>query len=254
MRKKIAFSDNSNIRFSVVWKVFYTFLYHKISVILVLSFIYLLISYSYAAELFKSGEKFTYEVKSKGFKTGTSQLTFQGKEKINGRECYHITFFTRLTAFTDVEEIYGSKDTFLPVEVRRTIKRFGTFATKIIEKYDQEKFRVDVQKKSRFHTEEFSIQKDAPLNNAILLSYYCRAKKDFNQNERYKIILPTIEFDVMFSGKEVIETALGEFEAYVFTSDPPKFKLWLSTDEKRIPLKIINPGKLEYSLEIKSID
>lgn len=203
---------------------------------------------------FEKGESFTYEVRYKKLRTGESILTFNGEDKLGKKEVYHITFFTKLVALEDTEELYADKDSFLPLYVHRTIKRFGTFTTRIEERYDQENFRVDIKKKTKFRSKEFSIEKDSELHNAILLTYYYRKKESFDKNEKFKIILPTAEFEVSFEGIETIETPLGKYPAYLFSSSPSKFKFWLSTDDKRIPLRIENPSKLGYSLVIKSID
>ena len=136
---------------------------------------------------------------------------------------------------------------------RKVRKKIG-FTDNITERYDQEKFRLDIKQKSKLREKSFSIEKDGPIYNAILLTYYYRRLEDFDKGERKKITLPTVEFYVIFSGIETIETSLGEQRAYAFTSDPPNFKFWLSADEKRIPLKITNPTALGYSLEISSID
>lgn len=202
---------------------------------------------------FTPGEEFVYEVRYKNVKVGKSTLTFQGIEKLSNKEVYHITFFTKIGAFTDTEEIYADIETFLPIEIQRTLKHFGSFTTRITEKYDQEKFIVYIKRKTKFRKKEFLIEKDAPIHNAIVLSYYCRSLENLNKADRFKINLPNAEFDVFYNGIEKIETPLGEFETHAFTSEPPKFKLWLSTDEKRIPLQIKNPGKLGYSLVIKEI-
>ncbi len=203
---------------------------------------------------FTKGEKLVYDVKYKGVKAGKSTLTFHGEEKFNDQDAYHITFFTRVTAVTDNEELFADKDTFLPIEVNRTIKRFGTFTTRIKEKYDQRQFKVDIRKKSKLRTEEFSIEKDSPIHNAILLTYYCRAKSNFTKGESFKISLPVVDFEVKFKGIETIKTSLGEQEAYVFSGSPTEFKFYLRADDKKIPLRIENPNALGYSLEIKSID
>lgn len=203
---------------------------------------------------FEQGEGFSYEVRYKGVKVGKSVLTFQGEDSINGKDVYHITFSTRVNAFTDVEELYADKETFLPVEVRRTLKRFGTFTTKIVERYDQKRFAVEIKQKTRFHKKEFSIKKKSPIHNAILVTYFCRTLEAFDKMKDFRVNLPTAEFEVSFHGQELIETPLGKFQTYVFTSRPERFKFWLSADEKRIPLKIENPSGLDYSFNIVSID
>jgi len=203
---------------------------------------------------FKDGERLTYEVRYSGVKVGRSILTFNGEKDLDGKPAYHITFFTKIPSLKDTEEIYADKDTFLPIEVHRKIKKKIGFSDNVIEKYDQEKFKVDISSKSKLRSRSFSIQRGTPIHNAILLSYYYRVKESFDENEIMKVSLPTMDFEVMFKGKETIKTPLGEYESYAFTSDPPKFKLWLSADKKRIPLKIKNPGTLGYSLILKSFD
>ncbi|MBU1147312.1 MAG: DUF3108 domain-containing protein, partial [Candidatus Omnitrophica bacterium] len=203
---------------------------------------------------FTKGEKFIYDVKYKGLKVGRSILTFHGEEKLGDKKAYHITFSTNIPSLKDTEELYADKDTFLPIQVHRAIKKKLGFGDRIKEVYDQENFRVDVSSKSKLRTKRFSIQKDRPIHNAILLAYYYRVNNTFNKGDKFNITLPTFDFEVTFNGIEAVKTPLGEFQAYTFTSDPPKFKLWLSLDERKIPLKIENPSMLGYSLVIRSID
>lgn len=202
---------------------------------------------------FNEGERFTYEVSYNALKIGRSVLTFNGEKELNGKKVYHVTFYTKVPSLKDTEEIYADKDTFLPIEVHRKIKKKVGFSDTIIEKYDQQNFKVDISSKSKLRSKTFSIKKDGPIHNAILLAYYYRVNNRFEKEDRLKITLPTAEFDVIFDGTEKIETPIGELDAYVFRSDPPKFELWLSTDGKYIPLKIKNPGTLGYSLVIDSI-
>ena len=202
---------------------------------------------------FSKGEKLTYQMRYKAVRVGKSILTFHGEKDMGDRKVYHITFSTRLAALTDYEDLYADKDTFLPLLVNRTIKKFGTFTTKIKETYNQDDFRVDISKKSLLGSEEFSIEKDSVLHNAILLTYYYRSKKSFSGDENAKISLPTADFEITFQGTETIETPIGDYNAYIFSSSPSKFKFWLSTDDDRIPLKIENPTQLGYSLIIEDI-
>lgn len=225
--------------------------------IFIFFFIYGLISIEpdgYSRENITKGERLGYEVRFGKLKVGNSGLVFHGEEKLGDKSVYHITFSTEIGAFKDVEELYGDKVTFLPVLVQRTLRRFGTFTTKITETYDQENFKVDVQKKSKLRNERFTIEKDAPIHNAILLTYYYRTMPLYDSNERRRINLPTVDFEVMYKGEENLQTPLGELGAHSFTSEPQKFKLWLSKDDKRMPLKIETPNKVGYSLVITAID
>ncbi|MFC1624011.1 DUF3108 domain-containing protein [Candidatus Omnitrophota bacterium] len=203
---------------------------------------------------FKKGETLTYEVRYKKVKIGKSILTFHGEVALGDKKVYHVTFFTKIPAFKDTEDLYAEKGTFVPIEVHRSIKKRIGFNDRIEEKYDQENFRVDIKSKSKLRTKSFSIEKDSKIHNAILLTYYCRTIENFEENNPFNVTLPTLDFEVIYGGQDTIETALGEQLAHVFTSDPPKFKLWLSADERRIPLRVENPSTLGYALVIKSID
>jgi len=233
----------------------------SISLIIIFSFVlvYAIINiapqgHAVGAVPFKKGERFTYEVRYNGFKIGKSILTFNGEAGLGDKRAYHVTFFTKAPSLKDTEEIYADRDTFLPIEVHRRVRKKIGFNDNIIERYDQENFRVDISSKSRLRSKEFSIEKDSAIHNAILLIYYYRILKAFNESERFKVTLPTVDFEVMYSGTETIETPLGAHDAYVFTSEPPRFKFWLSADKRRIPLKIKAPGKLGYVLIIKSLN
>lgn len=241
----------------------------RIDIIVILFFCVLLVALSmrsaaqedvlpdnpYVSELpFSKGEAFSYGVKYKGINAGRSTLIFHGEEQLGNRDVYHITFSTRVGIVTDKEELFADRETFLPVEVHRLFKKFGTFTENIIERYNQKDFRVDIEKKTRFRLRNISIKKDSPIHNAILLTYLYRAKDAFVKGERHKITLPSAEFEVTFDGIETVKTPLGDFSAYRFSSSPYNFQFWLGIDEKKLPLKIENPGRMmEYSLELDEL-
>ncbi len=203
---------------------------------------------------FVKGEELSYFVKYNGVKVGSSKLTFNGEKKLNGKKVYHITFSTKAPSLKDTEEIYGDIETFLPIEVHRKIGKKIGFNDNVTELYDQKDFRVDIRSVSSLRTKSFSIKKDSPLNNAILLTYFCRAKSTFTEKDSFDITLPTLSFRVSYKGEEKIKTPIGEYMSHLFISDPPHFKLWLSADDKKIPLMIQHPGSLGYSLVIRSIE
>ncbi len=203
---------------------------------------------------FRKNEKFVYDVMYKIARIGRSVLTFKGERELNGEKVYYITFDTKVPSMKDSEELYADTETFLPVEVHRKINKTLGFDEKIIEKYDQREHKVTLIQKSSLRDKESSIEKDSEIHNAILLVYYYRMKEGFDKNDKYQITLPTINFEVTYEGIETIETPLGEHKAHAFTSNPEKFKLWLSTDEKRLPLKIGNPSVIGYSLVLRQIE
>ncbi len=203
---------------------------------------------------FHKGEELIYDIYYKKVKIGESVLIFHGERKIDGKDVYYITFSTKLPGFEDTEDIYADKETFLPFKVLRCIRRMGAFCTRITEEYDQEAFKVKIKKRGRLpFSKRITIEKDALIQNAILLPYYYRTKPLMAENQEFKITFPTADFDMIFKGKETIRTGLGKHLAYVFTSIPEKFTFWLSADKKRIPLKIKGYNVGGYALVIRSV-
>jgi len=203
---------------------------------------------------FDPGERIRYKISYKGLPVGESVLTFYGERALNGRKVYYFVFTSSLPTVQDEEKLYADPRTMLPVRIDRVVKRLGNFPLRIQETYDQDTHRVRIKRKGNFGTKEFTIQRNAPVQNAILLSYYYRSMDPLDAPYEGVVTLPTLELKVLGKGKEYIKTLLGDFPAQVFASIPPKFKLWLSADERRIPLRIEDPNAFGYSLEIKKIE
>jgi len=202
---------------------------------------------------FMPGEELKYNVYSKGLKIGRSILTFHGETVLNGTECYHITFLTKIPLFEDKEEIFADKQTFLPIRVERSIRKAIGIRSKVIEEYDQKEFKVVIKQQGALRTKSQTIQKAGPIYNAILLTYYCRLKSEAAKNEPFKIILPTSEYDVQVSGNDIIKTSKGEYPVTVYSSNPSKFTFYLSTNSSRVPVKIESHTALDYTMILNSI-
>ena len=203
---------------------------------------------------FKPGEKLTYGVVFKKFKIGTAVLTFHGTTELDGEEVYFITFDTDTGGFKDLEKIYAQKDTFLPLRVERRFRRLGSFTQTIVEEYDQKEFKVEISKKGAIHTRKDTIQKTAPIHNAILLNYIYRAHFDRYTQEKHTVNLPTKEFEIFYNGKAEVKVPFDKTTAHIFESDPSQFKLCLKDDEKMIPLLIEDPQSFGYALKLKSVE
>jgi len=203
-----------------------------------------------------TGEQLRYDVYFKGVKVGKSVLTFHDETVYEGKDVYHISLDTTLPfpAFSDKEDIYAEKDTFLPLKVSRRIRRTRLLPETIEEIYDQENFSITITKKGRLLSRRSTVKKKGPIHNAIALPYYYRFQPDITQKKILKISLPTADFEVAFKGKENVTTALGIQPAYVFASVPEKFRFYLSADEKRIPLKIESLTALNYSFVLSSAE
>jgi hypothetical protein len=204
---------------------------------------------------FSGGEQLKYDVYYAGIKTGESVLTFHGEKNIDDDIAYYITFNTELPFFKDYEDIYASKDTFLPVKINRRIIKLNGLLTEYIEEvYDQLDFSVEISKGKGSPKDIKVIKKDSPIYNAILLTYYYRANPHLAKEGLFHIVLPTQEFTIKASGEEKIKTPSGEYNVDVFTSEPSKFTFYLSKDDERLPVKITSHTALNYTLILSSKD
>lgn len=204
---------------------------------------------------FTRGEQFTYTVNYKSLPLGTSVLTFNGEKELEGHPAYEVSFVTNMPTIKDSELIYADTKSFLPLRVTRHIEKVANFPTHIVETYNQKKFNVTIKKEGKFLSKTFTIRKEMPIHNAILLTYYYRTLDPIEADHSMEVSLPTARFQITYEGTEEIRTGIGTYQAHVFSSIPPKFKVWLSTDARRIPLKIENAGTMTgYSLILSSME
>lgn len=193
------------------------------------------------------GEKIVYDVRLGKLNIGRAVFNHLSMTEYNGKKARLITFETRVVRFTDLERIYSDAETSLPLRVERSISTWP-FPEKITEDYDQSKFTVTIKKTKRGRQEESVIKKDNVINNAILLPYYVRDMDNLRVGYNFIARLPTQEFVIEMAGEEEITIPAGKFKAYRFTSKPKKFEIWISSDSRRIPLKIKGANGLGYTL------
>ncbi|MFA5145404.1 MAG: hypothetical protein WC723_05320 [Candidatus Omnitrophota bacterium] len=195
----------------------------------------------------RAGEKIIYRVQLGKLYLGKAVFKHLPKVKFQDREVNLMTFETRLTRFVDLEKIYSDPKSFLPVRVERDISTWP-FPEKITEDYDQEKFTLVIKKLKYGRESESVIKKSSVINNAILLPYYVRDIAKLEVGYNLMVVLPTQEFIIELAAIEEINVPAGRFMAYRFQSRPEKFQIWISADERRIPVKISGTTGLGYSL------
>jgi hypothetical protein len=203
---------------------------------------------------FSEGEELIYDIYYKRMKLGRSKLKFNGRKNVEDMDLYHITFYTDVPGFEDTEEIYAHKDTFLPFRISRKIKRIGCLPQKIEEVYDQEAFSVTIDDKGNIFTRPQTIQKECPIYNPLLLTYYYRTISREESSRKKSVSLPKTDFDIVPKGREKVSSGLGESMAYVFSGEPSKFTFWLSDDDKKIPMKISGHNVFGYSFVLNSVE
>lgn len=198
----------------------------------------------------RKGEKVVYDVMLGKLPLGRAVFVNEGDVLLGDKPAELLIAETTLARFKDKEEIYSDPDSFLPILVKRDISTWP-FPEKITETYDQKDYSVTIEKTKAGRTSRKVIKKGSPLNNAILLPYYVRLIDKIKEGYSTKANLPTAEFIIKLAGKEEVSVPAGTFPAYRFISSPSKFEIWISADERRVPLKIKGTTAVGYVLEMK---
>ncbi len=193
------------------------------------------------------GENITYDIKPLGGKAEYSDL---GLTDLDGRKVKLTMFKTNILGFKDTEKIYSDPQTSLPIRVERDIKHwFGR--ENIIEKYDQEDFKVTITKfKGKRKMSEQVFLSDGPIHNAVLVPFYLRQMSDMKVGWSFVFRLPN-KFEANLASIEEVRVGEKTSSTCHFTGVPDKFEIWISHDDLRIPVKIKGKGSFNYTLLIK---
>ena len=193
------------------------------------------------------GEKITYDVKIGKLHLGKAQFNNLANVQIDGRFLGLMTMETKLTRFTDTEKIYSDPKTLLPVRVERDILNW-LIRERITEDYDQDNFTVTIIKNKGAKQERLVIKKTSHIHNAALLPYYVRSIPSLYAGRIIIANLPTRRLEIKLVSIEDVKVPAGTFKAYYFKSTPKQIEIWISTDKRKIPLKIKSAGIFGYSM------
>jgi hypothetical protein len=196
------------------------------------------------------GEKIVYSVKLGSITLGRANFHHVCRVQLNGREVNLMTFQTQVARFNDMEKIYSDLRTFLPLKVERDVFIWPN-QEKITENYDQENFKLNISKFKGNRKEETLILKEGAIHNAILLPFHVRMMPELEIGWTLVARLPTQEFIIKLISIEDVTVPAGTFKSYRFQSEPRKFEIWVSADERRIPVKIKGSGLLGYTLVMR---
>jgi len=198
----------------------------------------------------RPGEKIAYAVKLNALSLGTARYTYVGKVGLAGKQVRMSLFETKVTGFYDLEKIYSDQETQLPIKIERTIRKPAS-REEIVEEYDQKKFALTINKTVGKKKEQQVIQKEGPIHNAILLPFSVRHLAELKEGWSIDATLPTQQFKIKLVGTEKVKVPSGSFDCYHFTSQPPRFEIWITKDSRRIPVKIKGSGGIGYTLLMK---
>lgn len=193
------------------------------------------------------GEKIIYDVKLGKLSLGKARFNNLANVQLNGRLLNVMTVETKLTRFTDMEKIYSDPQTLLPIRVERDILNWLT-RERITEDYDQDNFTVTIIKNNGAKQKKLVIRKDSHIHNSVLLPYYVRRMPSLDLGKIIIANLPTRRLEIKLVSIENIKVPAGTFKAFHFKSTPKQIEIWISADERRIPLKIQGTGLFGYSM------
>lgn len=195
------------------------------------------------------GEVMSYDVRLGKLKIGESVYRRLSDIQRDGVRLQVMVFETDCARLKDREEIYSDPATFLPVTVKRDVTSM-MLTEQIIEEYDQKNFILTITKTKK-ESNPAVIRKVAPIQHPILLPHYIRDLPELNVGQVFNVELPSRSFAVRLTGIEDITVPLGVFKAYRFESTPKQIAIWVSADERRLPLKIQGIGMLHYAMLLR---
>lgn len=196
------------------------------------------------------GEKIVYGVILGRVPLGRAVFTHLPHAQLDGKRVSLMTFETKLARFSDLETIYSDTNSFLPLKVERKISTWPILE-KITEHYDQENFILTIRKSQGRKKGQAVIRKNSPIHNAVILPFYVRRQDALNLGWSMIANLPGQQFEIKLVSIEELKVPAGAFKAYRFESNPKHFEIWLSADERKIPLKIKGAGTFGYTLVMK---
>ncbi|MFA5039308.1 MAG: DUF3108 domain-containing protein [Candidatus Omnitrophota bacterium] len=188
--------------------------------------------------VFPSGENIKFGVYSRFLKVGSGELAYEGQTGEGEQALQHVRLRVDSFSVKDAEDVYGSMDFLFPVKAERKIRLFGR-DEEITETYASDHKSVTIRKTTPGEEEkEWSIESPEPLQNVLLMVYRLRNDAELAVGKEYPIVLPTQKFLLKVKEITSLKVPLGTFEAFYIESTPSKYKIWISADDKRIPLRI----------------
>lgn len=205
------------------------------------------------------GEKFTYKAEWLGMDVGIATLSVQSITERNGRKVYHILataetmpiiskFYKvedRISSYLDTERLY-------PVRFEKQ-QREGGYRSDEYTDFDQTKGKAYYFSRLNHTKKEYEIPEK--VQDPLSCMYYFRLQDvavgesvfaNVNTDEKNYLL----EAKILKKGIVRIE-GVGEWEAFMVEPLPwfqgkvtrrAKVTMWLSSDEKRIPLLLVTKG------------
>lgn len=184
---------------------------------------------------FPPGETSRYDLWCLFAKVGKGEIEYLGEEELGGIPVHHVrSSFSRLGAVDD-EDIYGTADDYLPLVVKRRIDSLGGLRVET-EKYDQENYRIEIDKKRGDTVESETISSDEEIQNLILLFFDLR-RHDLKPGLKIPVNLPRQKFVLEVQGLTDVDVPAGSFSAYEVSSENGELRLWIAAGTDPVVLR-----------------
>jgi len=188
--------------------------------------------------VFPSGEVVRFGVYSNIFKVGEGSLAYAGTVLRGGERQQHVRMQVETLSVNDTDEVYGREDFSFPRRVERNIKLFGR-AERIEEIYADDGRSVTISKAVKDRPLETQVLgSEEPLQNVLLMIYRLRNDPALDVGKAYAINLPTQKFVLSVKSRTKLKVPLGVFSVFYIESTPAKYKIWMTADPKRLPVRI----------------
>ncbi|MFB3918652.1 MAG: DUF3108 domain-containing protein [Candidatus Velamenicoccus archaeovorus] len=188
--------------------------------------------------VFPARETISFGVYSNIIKVGSGVLTYAGRDESREGVSQHVRLRVETFSVNDTEDVYGSEDFKFPHKVERRVRLFGKQEA-IEETYAAGSKSVLIAKTTDGKASQTeTISSDTPLENVLLLIYRLRNDPDMAVGKTYAVNLPTQKFELTVKSKTSLKVPLGRFSVFYIESQPSKYKIWLTDDPKRIPVRI----------------
>ncbi|MBM3236124.1 DUF3108 domain-containing protein [Candidatus Poribacteria bacterium] len=189
------------------------------------------------------GEVLTFSAKIKGVPAGSQMMKVVEETTLNGRSVYHLAstartnpFFSLFYKFEDARESYVTTQQFQSLRyVKNIVDR--KYEASIHIDFDIDSGKVRLSKNQQKLPE---LEVPAGIQDELSMLYLFRMKElKVGEIYTFPALIGTkiIEIQVEVIGREKSETILGKLETVALRSSHG-YMVWITDDERRIPVKI----------------
>jgi hypothetical protein len=179
-----------------------------------------------------NAETMHYRIMQMGIKIGEAYLIWVGPVVYRGKDALLVRFKADGFNFLDEEQIYLDPATLKPLFVERNLNIFGS-REKILEEGE-----IRITKQNGEASEVQVLKKVGSIDNIYGFIFRYRKSGSFAVGDVIDVNLPTKDLKIQLVKQVSIAAGGQTYNSFYMQSKPAKYKIWFSTDAKRLPLRI----------------